>query len=77
MSSNGLLRYVLEHLPSPSDREALELVAAGSKVPYHTLLKIAKGETGDPRISTVQNLYDYYRSMEPPLRKRQREQRAA
>lgn len=43
-------------LPPANDRAALERVATGSGVPYHTLLKIVKGETTDPRLSTVESL---------------------
>lgn len=61
MTEANLLQYVQEHLPAPSEKERLEEIANGSDVPYHTLLKIAKGETEDPKISTVQKLYDYLR----------------
>lgn len=33
--------------------------APASGVPYHTLLKIVKGETTDPRISTVASLLEW------------------
>lgn len=46
-------------LPDASDREGLERIAKASKVPYHTLLKIANGQTEDPRISTVEKLQRY------------------
>lgn len=64
MSESSLLEYVRGKLPAPSDKSALEAVAVGAEVPYHTLLKIAKGETEDPKVSTVQKLYDYFRSTE-------------
>jgi predicted transcriptional regulator len=47
-------------LPDPSDKEALEAIAKASKVPYHTLLKIANGQTDDPRISTIEKLQRYF-----------------
>lgn len=47
-------------LPAPSDKEALERIARASKVSYHTLLKIANGQTDDPRISTVEKLQRYF-----------------
>lgn len=47
-------------LPPPSDKEGLERIARASKVPYHTLLKIANGQTDDPRISTVEKLQRYF-----------------
>ena len=64
MNDEGLLKYVRERLPAPSDREALEVIAKGAEVPYHTLLKIAKGETADPRVSTVESLIRYFRERE-------------
>lgn len=62
--SEGLLKYVQERLPAPGDKQALEEVSKGSGVPYHTLLKIAKGETGDPRVSTVETLIRYFQARE-------------
>lgn len=56
-----MLSYIRERLPAPGEKERLEEIAKGSAVPYHTLLKIAKGETADPRVSTVENLIRYFR----------------
>lgn len=64
MDETNLLTYVRERLPAPSERSRLEEIARGADVPYHTLLKIAKGETEDPRVSTVQNLLRYFRDRE-------------
>lgn len=64
MSESSLLQYVRERLPTPSEKDRLEEVAKGADVPYHTLLKIAKGETEDPKVSTVQKLYDYLKGLE-------------
>lgn len=67
MSTEPILAFVLERLPKPDDRcftERLEEIAKGADVPYHTLLKIAKGETVDPRVSTVQGVYDYLKGRE-------------
>lgn len=47
-------------LPAPSDKEGLERIARASKVPYHTLLKIANGATEDPRVSTIEKLQRYF-----------------
>lgn len=47
-------------LPAPSDKEALERIAKESGVPYHTLLKIANGQTEDPRVSTIEKLLQYF-----------------
>lgn len=56
--------YVRRRLPKPSHKVELERVAKGASVSYHTLLKIAKGETADPRTSTVNRLAVYYRARE-------------
>jgi len=64
MADETLLQYVRERLPDPSNKERLEEIAKGADVPYHTLLKIAKGETEDPRVSTVENLIRYFRERE-------------
>lgn len=64
MSDDTLLAYVLERLPAPNEKERLEKIAEGAGVPFHTLLKIAKGETVDPRVSTVQSLHDYFRGLD-------------
>ena len=61
---HGLLQYIRERLPLPSEKEKLETIAKGADVPYHTLLKIAKGETEDPRVSTVENLLRYFQERE-------------
>lgn len=63
-TENRFFAYVQERLPAPSDRQRLEEIATGSGVPYHTLLKIAKGETVDPRVSTVESLADYFKAQE-------------
>lgn len=57
-----MLDYVLERLPQPDQKEELERIADGAGVPYHTLLKIAKGETEDPRVSTVEALTRYFKA---------------
>lgn len=51
-------------LPPPHEKEALERIARLSKVPYHTLLKIANGQTDDPRVSTVEKLQRYFEQRE-------------
>jgi predicted transcriptional regulator len=61
----SLLSYVKDRLPAPSERVRLEEIAKGADVPYHTLLKICKGETADPRVSTIDNLIRYFRAQEP------------
>lgn len=39
----------------------LESVAVATGVPYGTLMKIKAGQTENPRIKTIQPLYDYFR----------------
>jgi predicted transcriptional regulator len=51
-------------LPAPNDKEGLERIARDSNVPYHTLLKIANGQTEDPRVSTVEKLQRYFEERE-------------
>ena len=58
--NEDLLASIKAKLPPWNDRAALEALAAESGVPYHTLLKIAKGETTDPRVSTVQTLIRHF-----------------
>ncbi len=58
------MQFVRERLPAPNEREKLEVIAKGADVPYHTLLKIANGETSDPRVSTIDNLIRYFRMRE-------------
>lgn len=55
-----LLGSIKARLPAATDRAALEKLAQDSGVPFHTLLKIAKGETMDPRVSTVQRLMRHF-----------------
>lgn len=54
-----MLEYVRARLPE-TYRE-LEVISEGSGVPFHTLLKIRTGETPNPRIGTLQPVYDYIR----------------
>lgn len=57
-----MLDFIKRRLPS--DKAALQAVAEGSRVPFHTLIKIANGATENPRIMTVQALYNYLREQE-------------
>lgn len=59
-----ILEYVCSRLPAANERERLEEIAKGADVSYHTLLKIANGETTDPRVSTVQSLFQYFQQAE-------------
>ena len=55
-----MLKYVLDELYRTKDSR--EKIAAGSGVSFSTINKIASRETMDPRISSVQALYDYFRA---------------
>jgi predicted transcriptional regulator len=59
MTERNLLRQVRRQLPPANEKAKLEAVAKGSGVPFHTLLKIVKGQTANPRILTVQKLLNY------------------
>jgi DNA-binding phage protein len=54
--------YVLSRLEASKGR--WPVVARESGVSKRTLEKIARREIGDPRVSTVQRLADYFRSVE-------------
>lgn len=64
MEHQSLLDYVLVRLPQATDKERLQQIATDAGVPYHTLLKIVKRETADPRVSTVNALLQYFRERE-------------
>ena len=38
----------------------MEKVAKGSGIPFNTLIKIARGETVNPRMTTAQALQEYF-----------------
>ena len=59
MTDENLLRRVRRNLPPANEKKLLEEVAGKSGVPFHTLLKIVKGETANPRVKTVQKLLNY------------------
>lgn len=64
MDDKPLLDYLLARLPTAAEKDRLQEIATAAGVPYHTLLKIVKGETADPRISTVDSLLKYLRERE-------------
>ncbi|RDK01451.1 hypothetical protein DLM46_16615 [Paraburkholderia lacunae] len=37
-------------------------ISSATGIPYDTLTKVALGRVGDPRVSTVQALHDYFAS---------------
>lgn len=57
----NILNYVFSNLRLTKYRD-LTCVARDSGVPESTLKKIRSGEIKDPRISTIQLLYDYYKA---------------
>lgn len=58
-----MLSSVLKRLDAA--KGAWPVVAKDSGVPYQTLMKIACRIHHDPRVSTVQALYDYFERQAP------------
>lgn len=56
LPAGGLMPWLLARLPRPDAKDAVERCAKEAGVPFHTLLKICKGETVDPRGSTLEQL---------------------
>lgn len=54
-----MYEYVCRHLQET--KGTWPAIASESGVPFRTLEKIGRGETKDPGISTVQQLFDYFR----------------
>lgn len=50
---------ILQRL-AKNTRSELAGIAEKSGVPFHTLLKIASGETQNPRVRTVEHLQQYF-----------------
>ncbi len=59
-SKEPMLDTVVRRLKSSKGR--WRAISRDSGVPYATLTHIAQGHSADPRISTVQALYDYFES---------------
>lgn len=57
-----ILDYVKEQLEQR--RGDWPLISKTTGVPYFTITNIVQGKVEDPRISTIQKLYDYFRSPE-------------
>lgn len=55
----SILKSLRRRLPPANEKLQLEEVAKGSGVPFHTLLKVVKGTTSNPRIKTVEKLLNY------------------
>lgn len=60
MAREKMLDAVLRRLAE--SRGTWPAIADGSGIPYQTITKIACGVHSDPRISTVQKLFDYFES---------------
>jgi hypothetical protein len=59
MPNDSLYAYVLGQLGASKGK--LPSVARGSGIPYRTLEKIARGETSDPGVLTIEKLARYFR----------------
>lgn len=57
-SSESMLSIVLRHLDTA--KGAWPVIARECGIPYQTLTKIALRIHRDPRVSTVQRLFDYF-----------------
>ena len=55
----SILDTLLAHLDACSTHQ-IEDAAVASGVPYHTIAKIKRRETSNPRIDTVQRLLGYF-----------------
>lgn len=55
-----LYEYVIEQLDASG--QTYQEIADGSGVPKRTVEKIARRETEDPSVSTVQKLADFFRA---------------
>ena len=66
----SILDTLLAHLDACNTAQ-VEVAAQASGVPYHTVAKIKRRETLNPRIETVQRLLTYFDKVRPrkPARK--------
>ena len=64
------LQDLRKALPAKHEREALEAIAQGAQVSFHTLLKVVNGATKSPRYDTVERLFAY---LDKPKARRQKE----
>ncbi|MDD5405047.1 MAG: hypothetical protein PHZ14_11000 [Sulfuricella sp.] len=55
-----ILNFIQEKVSACTYKQ-LETLAAETGVPYGTLMKIKAGQTANPRIKTIQPLYDHFR----------------
>jgi transcriptional regulator with XRE-family HTH domain len=64
-----IFETLLEHLDARSLPQ-IEEVAQATGVPFHTIAKIKRRETLNPRIETVEPLLDYFNSQAKSKRKK-------
>ena len=64
-----IFETLLEHLDARSLSQ-IEEVAQATGVPFHTIAKIKRRETMNPRIETVEPLLDYFNSQAKVKRKK-------
>ena len=62
MPNLNLLDYVVSQLKTNTG--SWPRIAEETRVPYHTITKIAYRKTKDPGISKIQTLADYFRNAE-------------
>lgn len=70
----SILDTLLAHVDACSTTQ-IEDAAKASGVPYHTIAKIKRRETANPRIDTVQRLLEYFQQS-PRKRTHPRKQHA-
>ena len=59
LSAMNILIFIQQKISACSYKQ-LETISADTGVPYGTLMKIKAGQTENPRIKTIQPLYDYF-----------------
>lgn len=64
MADESLLEYVLARLEESKGQ--WRQISEASGVPYDTLTKVAQRQNENPRVRTVQQLADYFRSQREP-----------
>jgi len=76
MSASVTLLESIERLRRCS-RSDIRVISEKTGLPFHTLCKIATGETKDPRVSTIQALTEYYEAADVTIHAAHDEQEAA
>lgn len=65
-----ILDFIHEHLDARSLPQ-VEEVARATGVPFHTIAKIKRRETVNPKIETVQSLLNYFKAHRKPKAKQE------